>query len=63
MMRLISEIVELVGIILVVLGLVVCMCDTDMDKQFITGLYGLGIMAVGAVICYLGKEGSEYYGN
>lgn len=60
-MRVIKGIAVLVGALLVVLGLVVCMCETpDLDKQFVNMFYGLGIMVAGAIICYLGNEGSEW---
>ena len=60
MRKLISGLAELTGAMLVVLGLIVCMCDTaDIDRQLITGLYGLGIMAVGAMVVYLGKGVEE----
>lgn len=62
MRKLIGGIAELAGVLLVVLGLVVCMCETaDFSKQLFNLVYGIATMAVGAVICYLGKEGSEYY--
>ena len=64
MRKLISGIAELAGVILVILGLVVCMCETpDLDKQLVNMLYGAGIMVAGAILCYLGKEGSENYGK
>jgi len=48
----------------VVIGLVVCMCETaDFSKQVLNMVYGMATMAVGAILCYLGKEGSECYGN
>lgn len=63
MRKFISELAILVGFILVVIGLVVCMCETaDMDEQFATMLYGAGTIVAGAIICYLGNEGSHYYG-
>lgn len=61
MRKLISEIAELAGALLVILGLVVCMCETpDLDKQLVTVLYGAGMMVAGAIICYFGKEGCDY---
>ena len=60
MRKLIGGLTELTGVMLVVLGLVVCMCDTaDIDRQLITGLYGVGIMAVGVMIAFLGKGVEE----
>lgn len=57
MKRVISGIAELVGALFVMLGLVVCMCETpNLDKQLINMLCGVGIMVAGAIICYIGKE-------
>jgi len=48
MKKAISGIAELTGVILVVIGLIVCMCDTtDVGKQLLTMLCGAGIMVVG----------------
>jgi hypothetical protein len=64
MRKAISGIAMLVGVLFVVIGLVVCMCETaDFSKQVLNMVYGMATMAVGAILCYLGKEGSECYGN
>ncbi len=64
MRKMFSEIAVLAGFVLVILGLVVCMCETaELDKQFATMLYGAGSIVVGAILCYFGKEGCECYGN
>lgn len=64
MRKIISEVAILVGFVLVVLGLVLCMCETaELDKQFMTMIHGAGVMVAGAILCYLGNEGSECYGN
>ena len=60
MRKIINGLTELTGVMLVLLGLVICMCDTaDVDRQLATGLYGLGIMAVGAIVVFLGKGVEE----
>ena len=59
----INEAVILIGVLLVVVGLVVCMCERpDFHQQVRTSVSGLLIMVIGAFTCYLGNEGSEYYG-
>ena len=64
MRKVISGIAMLAGMLLVVIGLVLCMCETaDFSKQLFNLVYGMATMAVGAIICYLGKEGSECCGN
>lgn len=64
MKKKISEFAILVGALLVFVGWLICFCDTpDLYKQVLNMLYGFGTMAVGAITCYLGNEGSEYYGR
>lgn len=56
MRRVISGIAGLTSMLLVLSGLIICMCDTtDLDKQLSTMLMGAGIMVVGAVIGILAK--------
>lgn len=63
-MRVIREIVSIVGVLLVVLGLVVCMCETaEMSMQLSTTLYGMAIMVAGVIICFLSTEGGCEYGG
>ena len=60
MRKVISGIAGLTSMLLVLFGLVICMCETvDLDKQLTMMLMGAGIMAVGAVIGLLGKGVEE----
>jgi preprotein translocase subunit Sss1 len=60
MRKVISGIAGLMCMLLVLFGLIICMCETpDLDKQLTTMLTGVGIMAVGAVIGFLGKGVEE----
>ena len=64
MKKKISEFAILAGALLVMFGLIVCMFETvDSDKQVVSMIYGFGTMVVGAITCYLGNEGSHYYGQ
>ena len=57
MRKVISGIAGLTSMLLVLFGLVICMCDTaDVDKQLSMMLMGFGIMAVGAVFGFISKE-------
>lgn len=64
MRKIVSEIVELFGTMLVLLGFMVCMCETaEFSNQLSTMFYGIVIMVAGAIICFLGYEGECEYGN
>ena len=57
MKKIINEIAIQAGFVLVILGLIVCMCETaEPDKQLVNMLCGVGIIVVGTIICYIGKE-------
>lgn len=61
MRKIISEIAMLAGVLLVLFGLVVCMCETpDLDKQLTTLLMGVSIMLVGAGFGFISKEVAEW---
>ena len=63
MRKIINEIAMQAGFVLVILGLIVCMCETaELDKQLVNMLYGVGIIIAGTIICYIGKE-REYGTN
>lgn len=56
MRKVIKGLAGLTSFLLVLAGLVVCMCDTaDLDKQLMTLCTGTGIMVVGVVIGFLAK--------
>lgn len=62
MRKIISEVAVLMGFVLVILGLILCMCETaELDKQLVTLIYGAGSVVTGAILCYLGKEGCECF--
>lgn len=64
MRKAISGITELIGTMLVILGFVVCMCETaDFSNQLSTMVYGMIIIVAGAIICFLGTEGGCEYGG
>ena len=59
-MKVIKGIAVLAGALLVMFGLIICMCETpELDKQISTMLYGFGTMVAGAVICFIGNGGLE----
>lgn len=62
MRKVVRDIAVLIGMLLVVGGLVVCMCETpDWDKQVLNMVCGLGSMVLGAIICCSCNEGSECF--
>lgn len=64
MKKIFSEVAILIGALLVFIGWLICFFETpDFESQVVNMIYGFGTMAFGAVICYLGNEGSHYYGN
>ena len=62
MRKIISGIGVLVGFLLIMLGFIVCMCETaDLYEQMKSLVFGVLMMVIGTITCYFGKEGSEYY--
>lgn len=60
MERIIKGVAEFVGVLLVMVGLIVCMCETaEFNKQIPTLLCGIGMATIGAVICFIGNGGFE----
>ena len=56
MRKVIKDLAVLTSFLLVLAGLIICMCDTaDLDKQLMTLCTGTGIMVVGVVIGFLAK--------
>lgn len=62
MRKAIKGIAELSSVLLVLFGLIVCMCETvDLDKQLMMVFIGAGIMSIGAVIGLLEKGEEDVY--
>ena len=62
MRRGISSITGLTSMFLILSGLIICMCETtDLDKQLMMMLMGVGIIAVGAVFGFIAKEVSNVH--
>lgn len=60
MKNMIKELAQFISMILVLAGLVVCMCETtDFGKQVQTMLIGIAIIATGAVVSILANRGGE----
>ena len=60
MRKAISGITGLMCMLLVLFGLIICMCETpDWDKQLSMMLTGAGIMVVGVVFGFISKEVSN----
>lgn len=60
MRKVISGITGLMCMLLVLFGLIICMCETaDLDKQLTMMFMGAGIMLVGAVFGFISKEVSN----
>ena len=60
MKRMIKELAQFAGMMLVLAGLVVCMCETaDLDKQAQTMLMGIAIIATGTVVSILENGGEK----
>jgi hypothetical protein len=60
MRKIISGITGLMCMLLVLFGLITCMCETpDLDKQLTTLLMGVSIMLVGAGFGFISKEVSN----
>ena len=57
--KIVKGTVELVGMSLVLSGLIVCMCETKMDKQLTSMFIGLGMIFAGAVVAALVNRGEE----
>ena len=61
MRKAIKDLAVLIGFLLVLAGLIVCMCETaDWDKQLMTLCTGTGMMVAGVVIGFLAKGGKRY---
>ncbi len=61
MRRAISEVGQVMGILIAVCGLIVGMCDTaDLESQVRTMFIGLAMFLIGAGITALAKRGEEY---
>lgn len=61
MRKVIKDLAVLISFLLVLAGLVVCMCETaDWDKQLMTLCTGAGMMVAGVVIGFLAKGGKRY---
>ena len=60
MKKTIKGAVELGGVLLVLAGLMICMCDTaDLDKQFMTIIVGVVMMMIGASAVWMAKGEQE----
>ena len=60
MKKTIKELAQFISMIMVIAGLVVCMCETtDFGKQIQTMMIGIAIIATGAVVSILVNRGEE----
>ena len=60
MRKAISGVGQLIGVLVAVIGLIVCMCDTaDLDKQILIMFAGLVIFLAGAGIVAIAKRGEK----
>lgn len=57
--KLLKGTAELVGMSLVLSGLIVCMCETEMDKQLTAMFIGMGMIFAGAVVAVLVNRGEK----
>lgn len=55
----VKDIAESAGMGLVLAGLIVCMCETDLDKQLFTLGIGFGMIFFGAVVSILANRGEK----
>jgi hypothetical protein len=60
MRKAIKGVTGLLSFLLVLAGLIICMCDTaDLDKQLQTMLMGVVTMAIGATFGFIAKGVTE----